>query len=540
MPLSKQELAARIYSLPPALIPQAVSLAEQIYGPAQQTKSNCLSKSQRLKYSADPVLWAEERLGIFLCSYQREILYSLRDNRRTAVPSCFESGKSFIAAVGICWWIDTHLPGEAKVVTTAPTGDQVKAILWQEIGRIHEKGSLAGRLNQTEWWLPVGKEGREELVAFGRKPKDTTESSESGRASFQGIHEKYVLVVPDEAAGISDSLLNQIEGLLGNEHARLLMIGNPEDRLSSFARECSPGSGTNVIHISAFRTPNFLDAVDEKGKSLYIGSREDEIVDRQCPQEVLDRLISPIWVEEKKRKWGETNPLYISKVLGEFPEHNTDGLIPISWIRAAQERSLSPDLPVELGVDVGGGGDKSVIALRQGPHVRVTHRDTNPDTMQTLSHVLAQIDYTGAGLAKMDYIGIGKGAADRAKEMAKDQAIRVQTPQLATRAGLVEGVNVGAPAQDRESFVNLRAEGYWSLRERFREGNIDIDSKDEDLAAQLVDLRYKRSSGRIQIESKQEMKKRGKRSPDDADAVMLAFIDPPRDPVQMIGAEWVR
>lgn len=83
-------------------------------------------------------------------------------------------------------------------------------------------------------------------------------------------------------------------------------------------------------------------------------------------------------------------------------------------------------------------------------------------------------------------------------------------------------------AINSEDYVNLRAEGYWGLRERFREGIIDIDFDDEDLVAQLVDIKTKPSStGRIQIESKEQMKKRGKSSPDEADALMLAFLEPP-------------
>lgn len=459
------------------------------------------SRMRRDRYLKDPVLWIRERLGEFVWSKQEAILRSVAANRRTAVQSCYGSGKSWLAARIACWWIDVHPPGSARVVTSAPTGDQVKAILWHEIGRAHARGGLAGRLNQTEWWLEI--QGREELVAVGRKPKDYAESA------FQGIHERYVLVILDEAAGIPRSLWNGVDGLLANEDCRLLSIGNPEDATSGFADECKPGSGTNTIRISAFDTPNFT------GES--------------APEEVRSRLVSRIWVEEKLRKWGESSPLYIAKVLGLFPESSSDGLIPIHWIREAQERTLTPGLPVELGVDVGGGANASTIAKRQGPVVRIVHKDNNPDTMQTLGKVLACIKESGASIAKIDQIGIGHGAADRAGEMASDQELKQNRPLEAQAAAKVKGIEVGNPAQDSEQYVNLRAEGYWSLRERFREGNIDIDPADEDLAAQLSAIRYKRSGSRIQIESKDEMRRREIASPDDADAVMLAFLDPPPD-----------
>lgn len=467
------------------------------------------------RYLSDPVLWAEERIGAFLWSKQKEILRSIVSNRRTAVKSCHGPGKSFVAGLAACYWIDVHPPGTARVITSAPTGDQVKAILWQEISKTHSKGKLSGRLNQTEWWLTIG--NREELVGIGRKPKDYSTSA------FQGIHERYVLVVLDEADGIVASLWESADGLLSNEDCRLLSISQPGDVTSEFFNECKPGSGTNVIKISVFDTPNFTGEF--------------------APEEVKARLVSPVWAEEKKKKWGESNPLYISKVLGEFPEHSTDGLIPLKWIREAQERNLGPSLPVELGVDVGGGGNANTIARRNGPVVRIVHDDTNPDTMATLSATLEEIKQSQAISAKVDYIGIGHGAVDRAKEMASDQEVKRKTPQLAANAGKIIGVEVGRAASDSEQYVNLRAEGYWLLRERFNPDNkdnssIDIDSLDDDLAAQLSAIRYKRSGGRIQIESKEEMRKRGVSSPDKADAVMLAFLDPPKEEKKSVLTVW--
>lgn len=501
-PLTREDVALRLRRMPPS---RERDMAIDAFRRKYEGKPKPIDTQ---RYLHDPVLWAEERIGAFLWSKQKEILRSIVYNRRTATKSCHGPGKSFVAGLAGCYWIDVHPPGTARVITSAPTGDQVKAILWQEMSKIHSKGKLPGRLNQTEWWLTIG--DREELVGIGRKPKDYSTSA------FQGIHERYVLVIFDEADGIPVSLWEAAEGLLSNEDCRLLSISQPGDITSEFFNECKPGSGTNVIKISAFDTPNFTG--------------------EYAPEEVKARLVAPVWVEEKKRKWGERSPLYISKVLGEFPEFTTDGLIPISWIRQSQERNLEESLPIELGVDVGGGGNASTIARRNGPVVRIVHKDTNPDTMATLSSVLEEIKVSGSTRAKVDYIGIGHGSVDRAKEMASDQKIKRETPQLAKNAGKIVGIEVGRTANDKEQYVNLRAEGYWLLRERFREGNIDLDPKDEDLAAQLSAIRYKRSGGRIQIESKEEMKKRGVASPDDADAVMLSFLDVPMQAEKFIGA----
>ena len=139
------------------------------------------------KYGAHPVRWVQERLNQTVWSKQREILSAVRDHRRVAVRSGHGVGKSWTAALVACWWLDTHPPGEAFVVSTAPTFSQVRAILWRYIRKHHGAGQLAGRVNQTEWLID------DELVGYGRKPADTDTDG------FQGIHARYVLVVLDEA-----------------------------------------------------------------------------------------------------------------------------------------------------------------------------------------------------------------------------------------------------------------------------------------------------------------------------------------------------
>ncbi len=449
----------------------------------------------RRGHLADPVGWITSSLNDRPWSVQREICESVRDNRRTAVRSCNTAGKSFIAARITAWWIVNHKAGEAFVVTSATTDAQVVAVLWREINRTHSRGNLVGRTNLKQWWLPMP-EGHEEMVAFGRKPSDDDPTA------FQGIHAKYVLVIFDEAGGIPKPLWVAADSLIGNKYSRFLAIGNPDEPDNEFAEVCKPGGGWNVIGISAFDTPNFTG--------------------EEVSQTITDSLVSRMWQEEMLAKEGEESPYYISKVLGRFPKVSTGGLIPHAWIEAAQKRELAEGEPNELGVDVGAGGDYSSLAHRRGGHVRVLWRDRNPDTMQTCGKVLATLRETGATVVKVDKIGIGKGIFDRGLELGKP----------------IRGINVGLPARDSEQFRNLRAEGYWALRERFQAGDIDIDPDDAELAAQLADIKYKRNSrGQIVIELKEEMKRRMGRSPDDADAVMLAFIsDSPVESQELLHA----
>lgn len=474
---------------------------------AEQTRRRTLQTSRLLRYQFDPVGFVEQHLYGFLWSRQKEMADAVRDHRQVAVQSCHDVGKTYMAAILTAWWIACHQPGEAFVVTLAPTAPQVRALLWRELNRIHRQGNLFGRMLTTEWKLEDG-----ELVAFGRSPSDTAPTS------IQGLHQKYVLVVLDEAGGIAKSIWDAVSSMAANEYSRMFAIGNPDDPSTEFRDVCKPGSGWHVIKMNAFESPNFTD--------------------EPVPDFLRPLLVSPIWVEERKKKWGESSPIYRSKVLGEFPDQATDGLIPLSSISAAQLRELPPGTEVELGVDVARfGDDHSVCYWRNGPVARRAFRSGKEDTMQTTGRVIEAIRTYNAKKVKIDDTGIGGGVTDRLKELQNglDDSDAGKAAYRLLRGVELVPVNVGeAPTVvldpddpkflDTERYLNLRAELNWGLRQRFIDGDIDIDPDDDDLAAQAGDIKYIYTSrGQLQIESKVDLKKRGRQSPDDWDALVLAF-----------------
>ena len=442
-------------------------------------------------YTRDPAGWMQARLGAFLWSIQRDIAAAVCAHRRTAVHSCFESGKSWLAARLVAWWLDTHAPGEAFVVTTATTGQQVRAILWREIARAHRAGQLAGRLNQTEWWLDG------EMVAFGRKPADYDP------AAFQGVHARYVLVVIDEAAGVPETIFRAAAGLTANEHSRILAIGNPDDPQSYFASICKPASGWHVIGIDAFDTPNFTDEA--------------------IPDDLRDLLISPTYAQELRDEVGEESPVYIAKVRGQFPDDATDGVVPLSWVRQCQhlDTAWTPEqlLPVELGVDVGAGGDETVIRERTGAVAGRTWRKRTPDWADACAQVLQALDVTQATAVKIDTIGIGWGVVGQLQELRS----------TGRHAARVVPVNVGEASRDTTKWPKLRDQLWWEVgRELTRSHAWDLSAVDEVTIAQLIAPTYTvDAANRIKVEPKVETRKRLKRSPDDADALLLAYYGAP-------------
>lgn len=468
---------------------------------------------QRRSWQEDPRIWIRERLKETSWSKQDEILVSVRDRRKTAVKSCHAVGKSWLSSRIAAWWLDVWPPGTAFVVTSAPSGPQIKAILWREIGRAYMRGKLNGRVNQTEWFMKV--DGKEEIVAFGRKPDDYDP------AAFQGIHAQRVLVILDEANGIRGPLHEAAGSLIANDDSKMLMIGNPDDPNGEYFEACKPGSGWNIVSISAFDSPNFT------GENL--------------PIPVLKQLIGKTYVEEKRRKWAphwdwttdekkcvppegvdpetdpDSNPMWKSKILGVFPEKTeAGGLIPISWIKAAQDRDCSKTIEDginELGADIGGGSDENCTCHRRGDVYRIIRSNTESDTMVQCGNIIDDLNVTGATSVKVDMIGIGWGVVNRGKELKR--------PFIGVNVG--EGATEDNSASD-ERFLNLKMELWWNVRNLFERGMIDIDPEDEDLAAELCGIRYERmSSGKMKISDKRKDSK-GKRipSPNRAEALMLA------------------
>lgn len=462
-------------------------------------------------YLNDPVAWVRERTREHAWSKQRRIFESVRDHRQTAVPSSHGPGKSWCAARIATHWIDAHPPLEAFVVTTAPTDPQVKAILWREIQRAHRRGNLTGRITQDAQWKIS-----DELVAFGRKPADIAADSDGDTiTAFQGIHARFVLVIFDEAAGIPKPLWNAAHSLLTNADARFLAIGNPDDPNSEFAHICAGADpraggmslrGWNVIPISLFDTPNF--------------TGED------VPEELRPYLPSQAWLDSfVLNVGGPGTAIYTSKVDGLFPSDAKDGVVPWSWVARcrgdeATQRIGPLRVPVELGVDVGASdnGDLTVIRERQGMRAgrRWTEQSSDPEVVA--AKVVQAAQESGAVRIKVDAIGVGWSLV---------ALLRRDLPGVTVDAVVVS--EEAPPGPDGEVYVNLRAALWWEVGRGLSHSRAwDLTEIDDRTIADLTEPRWwEDRAGRIQVEPKDQVRKRLGRSPDDADALLLAFYVPP-------------
>jgi hypothetical protein len=446
------------------------------------------------EYLWDPVTWGRHKMNHYYWSKQIEIMESVANNRFTAVKSCHGPGKTHTASDIVSWWLDpdTHALGSAFAITTAPSWSQVEAILWRYIRRNHHKAKLPGRITRECQWL-LGEAGTkrldesEEIIGMGRKPQDYDEDT------FQGIHAAYLLAVLDEANGIPELLWDSVLALATNKNARVLAIGNPDDPNSRFAKVCKPGSGWNVIKISAW---DVLRAIEEEG----------------IPEEVAEQLTSWEYIETARKEWGEGSPRWQSKVEGEFPDVSDEYLISPALIEKCQQLDLPGLVHGRYGADIARyGQDKSVLYHNRGGVIRLVAEWAKEDTMSSSGRIARTLRSHGNHRppANIDVIGLGAGVYDRLRE----QRLNVAPYQGSSRA-----LN---PAK----FKNRRAETWWTFREMMEEGLIDLDPADDTLAAQLGSVKWGTdSAGRIYIETKEDMMDRGLPSPNHADAAIMSTV----------------
>ena len=458
-------------------------------------------------YPPDPVEFAQHVLGVSLWERQQEVLRAVADSRRVAVKSGNGLGKDFTAAVAMLWYLSAHDP--AIVLSTAPTFRQVRHLLWRQVRALYRRAAdrLGGKMLDTRWELA------DDRYAMGL--------SADGADQFQGFHCANMFIVVDEAAGVSDTIFEAVETLMTSAQPKLLLLGNPTRAQGAFHRAFHQESSIyRTITMSALESPNVA-----------------------AGRVVIPGLTTAEWVAERQAIWGEDSRLYRSRVLGEFPEQDEDSLLTTAQIEAAAggtplppppPESLSPlsaflteyvqssgpppavTSPVVIAVDVARYGiSSSVILVRRGDSVADMQVFNQMNTVALEGKIVNATRKWMPDALILDGGGIGGPVVDQ----IRDQGIAVHEFNGAT-----------PPLWDETNYANRRAEGYAALQNRFQKGNIRIP-RDPGLMQELSTLRLTTDRrGRMLMESKVDLRLRGQRSPDKADALMMAFADAPLPP----------
>jgi phage terminase large subunit len=438
----------------------------------------------------DPAAFIEAYMGAKLWGMQKRIVQSVFDRPRVAVRAAHSVGKTFVAARIVLAWF--YLYPHSKILTTAPTFTAVRKLLWAEIAAAKAKvpKGFGGQLFGTElradkdWW------------AIGL----STDSAER----FQGFHSASpMLLVFDEAVGVRGEIWEAAEGIRAGGNVHMLAIANPTAVSGPFYDAFHSQRETwELMQISAFDSPNLQGLTPESILELS----EQELDANPYPY-----LTTRRWVAEKLTEWGLGHPLWQSRVCGDFPTEREDSLVWLNWV----EKAKKADLKVEeediwqVGIDVAGpGSDETVLCVRHGPRLMEMRSWAGSDVRGAVVNLLR--NYEGKELiCCVDSVGMGHYFA---------RAIEENLPEVN-----VIDVNVGKRSDKPERFTNLKAQYYWGLRERFRDGEI-TGIWDERLVSQLCGIRYEHNvKGQVVIESKDSVRRRGGKSPDRAEALMLAF-----------------
>lgn len=312
-----------------------------------------------------------------------------------------------------------------------------------------------------------------------------------------------MLFIVDEASGVADPIMEAILGTLTGENNKLLMCGNP-----------TRTSGT------------FYDAF-HADRALYKYHTVSSADSQRTNKQNIESLI---------RKYGRESNVVLVRVFGEFPKQEDDVFITLSSIEQCGSKVY--ELPEDkgmpyiiFGVDVARFGDDETVIYKnaKGKLKLAVHR-RGQDLMATVGDIVSQYkkalkefpEYKGPVYVNIDDTGLGGGVTDRLKEVKREQKLhRLFVIPINAAEKIDTDTKEGKEAA--EYYNNLTTHMWAVLRDLLENKQIEIED-DADTFAQLSIRKYfMASNGKLELESKKEMKKRGVSSPDRADAAALSI-----------------
>ena len=415
-------------------------------------------------YRKNPVIFAREVLLFEPDEWQMAALMDLAENPKVAIKSGQGVGKTGLEAVALLWFLCCH--PYPRIVATAPTKQQLHDVLWSEVSKWMSKSPLLSEiLKWTKTYIyMVGNEKRWFAVArTATKPEN-----------MQGFHE--------------DNML--------------LMCGNP-----------TRTSGT------------FYDAF-HADRTLYKNHTVSSADSPRTNKQNIESLI---------RKYGRESNVVLVRVFGEFPKQEDDVFIMLSSIEQCGSKvyELPEDkgMPyIMFGVDVARFGDDETVIYRnaKGKLKLAVHR-RGQDLMATVGDIVAQYrkvvrefpEYNGRIYVNIDDTGLGGGVTDRLKEVKKEQKLhRLFVIPINAAEKIETDTKEGKEAA--EHYNNLTTHMWAVLRDLLESKQVELED-DADTFAQLSTRKYfMASNGKLELESKKEMKKRNLPSPDRGDAIALS------------------
>ncbi|CDM57386.1 terminase large subunit domain-containing protein [Rhizobium favelukesii] len=422
-------------------------------------------------YKDKPVDFVRNVLGADPLPWQEDFLRALAaGERRLSVRAGHGVGKSTVCSWAMIWFMLTRYP--QKTVCTAPTAGQLFDALFSE---------LKFWINKLPAVLRDTIEAFSDRIVLKSSPEGSFISARTSSAdrpeALAGIHSENVLLICDEASAIPEQVYESAAGSMSGHSASTVLIGNPTRNSGLFFLSHHRLSGEwKTFHVPCTANP----------------------------------LVSEDFVRQISTTYGETSNAFRVRVLGEFALKEDDTLIPAELIDSAMSRDVVPDPNTGLiyGLDVARfGDDRTVLVKRRGNVMAEIKSWNGADLMETVGKVMADWRIDKPEIVCVDSIGLGAGVADRLRELGVN----------------VRDVNVSEVAAFNPQAAKLRDELWLTTRDWLATRAVHIPKHDE-LRQELVAPTYTfLSNGKLKVEGKGDMKKRGMRSPDLADALCLTF-----------------
>ncbi len=369
-----------------------------------------------------------------------------------------------------------------KGVVTANTSPQLRTKTWAEIQKWNKR-SLTGH------WFDVTS-GMQMKMTHKDHPEswrvDAQTCAKENSEAFAGLHaaSSTPFYIFDEASAIHDSIWEVSEGGLTDGEPMWFVFGNPT-RSSGRFFQC-------------------FNRQKHRWENQKIDSRKAKMTNKKKIQE---------WVDD----YGEDSDFVRVRVRGEFPRSGSSQFISIDDVNnsMAYEAEGYEGLPKIIAVDVARfGDDQTVIGCKQGRKIWPFEKYRGLDTMETADKVAEKIREFGPDAVFVDGGGVGGGVIDRLKQLGHN----------------VIEINFGSSPRDKKQYANKRAEMYGDLRDALKAG-IDLPD-DHELHDELIAVEYGfNAKQQIQLEKKEDMKKRGLSSPDCGDTAALFFAENIAPPV---------
>jgi hypothetical protein len=394
-----------------------------------------------------------------------------------AIASGHGIGKSSFIGMLSTWAMSTHY--DCKIVMTANTENQLLTKTVPEVSKWF-------KFAVTNHWFKANATSIHSVVKGHEKTwrLDAVTWSENNTEAFAGLHNKnkIILLIFDEASAISDKVWDVAEGALTDENTIILWLvfGNPTRNTGKF-KDCF----TRNRH---------------RWQTWQIDSRDVEGTNKEKIN---------TWIED----YGLDSDFVKVRVRGMFPSASLKQFISTEDVDRAFGRSIDQKsynfAPKIITLDPAWeGGDELVIGMRQGLHFQIMRTLMKNDNDIDVANILARICDEQKPDAVFIDGGFGTGIVSAGKTLGYQWRI----------------VWFSAKSDD-QGCINKRAEMWKLMRDWIKEGGCipaDPSLHDELVGPETV----ARLDGKIQLESKKDMKARGQRSPNRADALALSFAYP--------------